>query len=81
MSKRTNQIFDKAIKRILGLSHPAVVDLFNGLFDKNFPLNSRVTYHETETVSDTGRTIADPIINLTPPEERGKNTLGEKNAG
>jgi predicted transposase/invertase (TIGR01784 family) len=73
LPEKVNQIFDKAFKRILTLSSPAVVYFFNGLFDENFPLNSKVTYNETETINDKlDRIAADGLLNITAPNEEGK---------
>ena len=46
--KEIHQIYDKAFKRILTLSDKAVINLINGLFDTDYPTNSRITYNWTE---------------------------------
>jgi len=60
-----NQIYDKILKRILTLSARAVLNLINGLFGTNFPLDSKIVYNWTESVDDKlGRTIADTILTI-----------------
>ncbi len=45
------QIYDRIFKRIFFLSDIAVINLINGLFDSNFPLNSTVFYPSRESVT------------------------------
>ena len=40
------QIFDKVFKKIITLSAKAVINLINGLFDTDYPLDSSITYNE-----------------------------------
>ena len=41
-------IYDKAFKRILTLSEKTVINLINGLFDTDYPTDSKITYNWTE---------------------------------
>ena len=60
-----NQIYDKAFKRILTLSDKTVINLINGLFDTNYPTDSKITYNWTEhTDKDLKRTLADSILTI-----------------
>lgn len=61
----TYQIFDKVFKKILTLSSKAVINLINGLFDTDYPLDSTITYNWTEFVDgDLRRILADTIITI-----------------
>ena len=58
-------IYDRAAKRCLSLSKPTSVMLINGLYDKNYPLDSEVEYHWTEHHDDELRkTLADTIVTI-----------------
>ena len=60
-----HDIFDLSFKRIVSLSHPAIVDFINGLFRMDYPLDSKVTYNWTENVDkDMKHTISDTIITI-----------------
>ncbi|MGN0435574.1 MAG: hypothetical protein ACI4D8_02970 [Wujia sp.] len=60
-----NQIYDKIFKKILTLSGPAVINLINGLFDTDYPPDSRITYNWTEFVDrELKRVLADTIITV-----------------
>ena len=64
------QIYDKIFKRILTLSNVAVVNFINGIFGKDFPKNSKLTYNWTENVKDNlEKTIADTIITVNNTEK------------
>ena len=59
------QIFDKAFKRILTLSDKAVINLINGLFGKNYPTNSKITYNWTEHEDkNLKKTLSDSILTI-----------------
>ena len=59
------QIYDKAFKRILTLSEKTVINLINGLFETNYPTDSKITYNWTEhTDKDLNRTLADSILTI-----------------
>lgn len=59
------QVFDKIIKKVLTLSVKAVVNLINGLFDMDYPLDSTITYNWTEFEDDKLRKIlADTILTI-----------------
>ena len=65
-----NQIYDKILKRILTLSAKAVINLINGLFGTNFPLDSKIVYNWTESIDDKlGKTISDTILTIHVDEE------------
>ena len=58
-------IYDRASKRCLSLSKPSTILLINGLYDKNYPLDSEVDYHWTEHHDDElKKTLADTIITI-----------------
>ena len=66
VSRETVQhIFDKIFKKVITLSCKAVVNLINGLFDTDYPLDSEVTYNWTEFHDEELRkTLADTIITI-----------------
>jgi hypothetical protein len=64
------QIYDKIFKRILTLSSVAVINFFNGIFGKNFPPDSKLTYNWTENIKNNlEKTIADTIITVNDTEK------------
>ena len=63
--REINQIFDKAFKRILTLSDKAVVNLINGLFGKEYPTDSKITYNWTEHEDkELKKTLSDSILTI-----------------
>ena len=59
------QIFDKVFKKLITLSIKAVVNLINGLFGTDYPLDSEITYNWTEFEDDRLRRIlADTILTI-----------------
>ena len=65
MDTKIHQIYDKIFKKILTLSRKSVINMINGLFDTDYPLDSDITYHWTEVVDDELRkTLADTIITV-----------------
>ena len=63
--KEIYQIYDKAFKRILTLSEKTIINLINGLFDTNYPTDSKITYNWTEhTDKDLNRTLSDSILTI-----------------
>lgn len=64
-SEEIYQIFDKVFKKILTLSSRAVINLINGLFGTEYPLDSTITYNWTEFVDgNLKRILADTIITI-----------------
>ena len=58
-------IYDKAFKRILTLSEKTIINLINGLFDTNYPTDSKITYNWTEHEDkELKRTLADSILTI-----------------
>ena len=58
-------IYDKAFKRILTLSEKTVINLINGLFDTDYPTDSKITYNWTEHEDkELKRTLADSILTI-----------------
>ncbi len=58
-------IYDRACKRCISLSKRCTILFINGIYDKNYPLDSHVTYHWTEHHDeDLRRTLADTIITI-----------------
>ena len=69
LPESATQIYDKIFKRILSLSNVAVINFINALFDKNFPLNSKVYQHSEESVNGNLRkTFADSILSINDSE-------------
>lgn len=65
MEQKIHQIYDKVFKKILTLSSKAVINLINGLFDTDYPTNSRLHYNWTEFVNgDDRRILADTIVTV-----------------
>ena len=64
-TKDYHDIFDRAFKRIITLSGPAVIRMINSMFEKDYPLDSEVFYNWTEFVKDDlNRKLADTIITI-----------------
>ena len=60
-----HQIYDKTMKKILTLSPGAIINLINGLFHTEYPLDSSITYNWTEHHDDDlKRTLADTILTI-----------------
>ena len=58
-------IYDKIFKKMLTLSSTAVINLINGLFQTNYPTDSKITYNWTEFVdNDLKKVLADTIITI-----------------
>ncbi len=65
MTEPIYQIYDKIFKKILTLSSKAVIYMINGLFEKDYPLDSAITYNWTEFEDDKlKRTLADTILTI-----------------
>ena len=63
-------IYDKVFKKILTLSSKAIINLINGLYETDYPLDSTITYNWTEFEDDNLKKIlADTIITIN-----GKNS-------
>ncbi|GHV91139.1 hypothetical protein AGMMS50268_16420 [Spirochaetia bacterium] len=61
--RRKTNIFDRLFKQLMHLSRKAVIRFINGLFGVNHPLNSSVSYPNTEYVTpDLRRFISDITI-------------------
>lgn len=64
--KEVHDIFDRASKRCISLSKRGTIMLINGLYGKNYSLDSEVEYHWTEhNDSELKRTLADTIVTVT----------------
>ena len=60
-----HQIYDKVLKRIINLSKAAVINFINGLFEKDYSLDSELTYNETESIDNNlDKAIADVILTV-----------------
>ena len=65
MSKSIYQIYDKIFKKILTLSTKSVINLINGLFDTDYPTDSKITYNWTEFEDrNLKRILADTILTI-----------------
>lgn len=65
MSNTIYQIYDKIFKKILTLSTKSVINLINGLFETNYPLDSKITYNWTEFEDKhLKRILADTILTI-----------------
>ena len=64
-AEQVYQIFDKVFKKVITLSTKAVVNLINGLFKMDYPLDSTIAYNWTEFEDDRLRRIlADTILTI-----------------
>ena len=62
---RLHTIYDRACKRCITLSKRSTILLINGLYDKNYSLDSEVDYQWTEhNDEDLQQTLADVIITI-----------------
>lgn len=60
-----HDIYDRTFKKILTLSSRSVINLINGLFETDYPLDSELFYNWTEFVDgDLKKTLADTIITI-----------------
>jgi len=58
-------IFDKICKKVITLSTRAVINLINGLFGTDYPLDSTITYNWTEFEDESLKKIlADTILTI-----------------
>ena len=65
MAEEAHDIYDRMFKRILTLSGKVVVRFINGLFQTDYPENSKITYHWTEFEDDSlKKTLADAILTV-----------------
>ena len=65
MAEEIYHIFDKVFKKVLTLSSKAVINLINGLFGTDHPLDSTITYNQTEFEDDNLKKIlADTILTI-----------------
>lgn len=65
MDNKIHDIFDLAFKRLMTLSSKSVINMINGIFDTEYPLDSKITYHWTENVdADLQKTLADAILTI-----------------
>lgn len=65
MSNSIYQIYDKIFKKILTLSTKSVINLINGLFDTDYPTDSKITYNWTEFEDrNLKRILADTILTI-----------------
>ncbi|MDR0708193.1 MAG: hypothetical protein LBF60_10055 [Treponema sp.] len=78
--RETLQVFDLMFKLILKeASSTALVHFINGLFDKNYPPESEVTFAATESVNERAerleKIISDSWLRLSQNFSFGKATL------
>lgn len=60
-----SQVFDWACKTIMNMSHKSIINFINGLFKKNYPGNSRLSFLSTEFIqNETKKLFADFIISI-----------------
>ncbi|MDD3367649.1 MAG: hypothetical protein PHP50_02005 [Lachnospiraceae bacterium] len=60
-----HDIYDRIFKRLFDLSVLAIINLINGLFETDYPLNSTVEYSNREFVnSSLGKRYADTFITI-----------------
>ena len=48
MKETIFHIYDRIFKRIFNLSNTAIINLINGLFNKNYPPDSKIFYANKE---------------------------------
>lgn len=67
--QKIHTIYDRIGKKCISLSKRSTVQLINGLYGKNYPEDSEVTYNWTEHHDDDlRRTLADTIITINDME-------------
>lgn len=60
-----SQVFDWACKTIMNMSHKSIVNFINGLFKKDYPENSKISFHSTEFIRDrVGKLFADFLLSI-----------------
>ena len=60
-----NQIYDRIFKRIFSMSHLSIINLINGLFQTNYPPDSKVTFPNKESHnSKLRRKYADIFVTI-----------------
>ena len=60
-----HDIYDRVAKRCISLSSRCTINLINGLYGTDYPIDSEVTYNWTENEDDElKRTLADTIITI-----------------
>ena len=60
-----SQVFDWACKTIMNMSHKSIVNFINGLFQKNYPENSKISFNSTEFIHDrVGKLFADFLLSI-----------------
>ena len=65
MEHEVYQIYDSIFKRIFTLSNLAIINMINGLFQTNYPPDSKVTYPNKEFISKSlNRRFADVFITI-----------------
>lgn len=65
MAELYHDIFDRVFKKTISLSSKAVLRMINSMFEKDYPMDSDVTYNWTDLIKDDLRRIlADTIITV-----------------
>ncbi len=60
-----HQIFDHTFKRVLTLSNKAIINLINGMFETDYPIDSKIVYNWTEhTNKELEWKLADTILTI-----------------
>lgn len=63
--EKIHDIYDRIAKRCISLSGKCTINLINGLYGTNYPVDSKVTYNWTEHENDElKRTLADTIVTI-----------------
>jgi hypothetical protein len=62
IKRETVHIFDLILKQLIRLSSVAIIQFINALFDTNYPLDSKVEYPNTETVSKKLRKLMSDTV-------------------
>ncbi|MBQ9870333.1 MAG: hypothetical protein IJM27_00235 [Eubacterium sp.] len=64
-SSSPHDIYDRMFKRIERLSNKAVISFINGVFQKDYPEDSTITYSNTEFIDHTlQKVVADKILTV-----------------
>lgn len=62
---KIHDIYDRISKRCMALSAKCTIQLVNGLYGTDYPLDSEVTYNWTENIQDDlKKTLADAIVTI-----------------
>lgn len=63
--KMYNQVFDWACKMIMNMSHKSIINFINGLFEKNYSKDSKISFYSTEFIRENlSKLFADFLLSI-----------------